>query len=235
MNVASEHHLRPVIRRWSCAAMACLVGLAGLGCAAGPGGGTPARAAATPPDDGRPAAETRTTAPSAAPPLAPAAGEPWTRVIADVPPERLDALAERALLRAFDGAPPVVPHEIDQISAGDCLRCHGQGPEADEKGAPKAPHALLATCTQCHIEEFSEYFEEVELTENAFQGRASPPGGHRAYLGAPPVIPHSTHMRSFCLSCHGPFGPPPLQNDHPERQSCLQCHAPSAWLDQRFE
>jgi nitrate reductase (cytochrome), electron transfer subunit len=62
----------------------------------------------------------------------------------------------------------------------------------------------------------------------ALRERAS----RRAFDGAPPTIPHSTLMRTDCLSCHGPQGLYGLRTPHPERQSCLQCHAPGAHLDQ---
>jgi cytochrome c-type protein NapB len=127
-----------------------------------------------------------------------------------------------------------VPHEIEQISSADCLRCHGDSPEADEKGAPKVPHAFLANCTQCHVEKESEYLFGEELVPNTFEGVAAPGGGSRAYVGAPPLVPHSTLMRSNCLSCHGPFGLLGLQTSHPERQGCLQCHGVSAPMNQRM-
>jgi cytochrome c-type protein NapB len=201
----------------TCVVAAGLTGLAGVGCASG---------------HGNPSPRTTDTAHSAsANEFTIAVSEPWTPPAGTVPPERRDALAERALLRAFDGAPPVIPHEIEQRSSAACLDCHGWTDEADDKGAPKVPHTVLANCTQCHVEEISEYFDETELTQNTFRGRLAPPGGHRAFNGAPPVVPHTTYMRSACLSCHGPFGREELQNDHPDRQSCLQCHALSAKLD----
>jgi cytochrome c-type protein NapB len=140
--------------------------------------------------------------------FAQAVAEPWTASAASVSPLRVEALAERAFLRAYDGAPPVIPHEIEQMTSSACLRCHGWSLEADERAAPKVPHVILANCTQCHVEEVSEYFSEIELTENTFQGRPAPADGHRAYEHAPPVIPHTIHMRSACLSCHGAFGKP---------------------------
>jgi cytochrome c-type protein NapB len=47
------------------------------------------------------------------------------------------------------------------------------------------------------------------------------------------VIPHPTHMRENCESCHGVAGPHGLRTPHAERQSCTQCHAPDAKLDRR--
>ena len=46
------------------------------------------------------------------------------------PGELEQARAERASRRAFDGAPPVVPHAIDQMSAASCLACHSSDQQA---------------------------------------------------------------------------------------------------------
>ena len=154
--------------------------------------------------------------------------------VVQIPGGRLEALSLRAELRAFNGAPPTVPHEMEQLSSVDCLRCHGDSPEADEKAAPKVPHVFLASCTQCHVEDESEDLFGEELVPNTFDGIAAPRGGSRAYAGAPPLVPHSTIMRSNCLSCHGPFGLLALQTSHPERRSCLQCHGVSATMNQRM-
>lgn len=146
--------------------------------------------------------------------------------------DRLAALAERAELRAYWGAPPVVPHEIGQFeSAADCRTCHDQ--DSDE-AAPRTPHVHLAGCTQCHVEQERELFFELELADNSFRGLPEPIGGQRAWPGAPPTIPHPTFMRNRCLSCHGPDSRVGIRTDHPERQSCQQCHAPSAKINQRL-
>lgn len=145
---------------------------------------------------------------------------------------KLAALAERAEFRAFFGAPPVIPHEIAEFdSEAVCLTCHGA--DADE-AAPKIPHAHLASCTQCHVVAELELFTELDLPPNSFAGLAEPVSGRRACRGAPPVIPHSIHMRERCLGCHGSGGRAGMQSSHPERQSCLQCHATTAALNQRF-
>ena len=217
MNVGNPKTNTPVLIRLSGIAAAALV-LAGAGCTAGKG--NPAAAAQA---EDQPATD-----------FALVASDPWVPPVTDVPEDRLEALSVRAELRAFNGAPPTVPHEIEQISPADCLRCHGDSPEADEKGAPKLPHAFLANCTQCHVEEESEYLFGQEPAPNTFAGVASPRGGSRAFVGAPPLVPHSTLMRSNCLSCHGTFGLAGLQTSHPERLGCLQCHGVSATMNQRM-
>ncbi len=67
---------------------------------------------------------------------------------------------------------------------------------------------------------------------NLFEGTASPPGAVRPWAHAPPVIPHTTLMRTDCLSCHGPAAYAGLRTDHPQRSNCVQCHAVAASLDQ---
>ncbi len=149
------------------------------------------------------------------------------------PQERLAALATRAETRAYFGAPPVIPHEIDQFdSKATCLTCHGVGPDGDDAN-PKTPHRDLASCTQCHVLAELDLFIELDAAGNSFHGLPEPNGGGRAWLGAPPTIPHSTLMRDQCLSCHGPSGLVGIRSSHPERLSCRQCHAPSAKLNQR--
>ncbi len=49
------------------------------------------------------------------------------------------ALAARALNRAFNGAPPTVPHPVDQISTQSCLACHGEGFNTSTLRASKKP------------------------------------------------------------------------------------------------
>ncbi|MBA4192897.1 MAG: hypothetical protein C0467_33480, partial [Planctomycetaceae bacterium] len=40
---------------------------------------------------------------------------------------KLVALADRAKNRAYDGAPPTIPHPVEAQSAASCLVCHGEG------------------------------------------------------------------------------------------------------------
>jgi cytochrome c-type protein NapB len=147
---------------------------------------------------------------------------------------RLVALSHRAKRRAFDGAPPVVPHPIDQTGTASCLACHGEGLMIG-KGvwAPKMSHAMLIGCTQCHVEQQSAALEPLPHPENQFQAFRATSSGSRAWPGAPPTMPHAVFMREQCMSCHGPTGADPIRTSHPYRASCQQCHAPSAALDQR--
>lgn len=139
----------------------------------------------------------------------------------------------RATRRAFPGAPPVVPHPVDQMSVSSCMVCHGEGLFIG-KGvrAPRMSHALFASCTQCHVESGSAELPSAVAVENDFQAVESPLAGRRAWPGAPPVIPHTTWMREKCISCHGPTGKAAIRTTHPTRANCLQCHVSSAVLDQ---
>ncbi|MGH1342547.1 MAG: hypothetical protein ACRBN8_13385 [Nannocystales bacterium] len=147
-------------------------------------------------------------------------------------------LLERAERRAFDGAPPVVPHAITERSSAACLTCHADGmafPMGDR--ASTICHDLHPSCTQCHVPGSSGITNvdvaaaDAYFGENLFEGR---PGsvGERAAPGAPPMIPHTTWMRERCNACHGEAGPNPLRTTHTTRTHCRQCHGSSAQKDQ---
>lgn len=142
------------------------------------------------------------------------------------------ALAYRAANRAYDGAPPVVPHPVDQQSAANCLACHRDGIRVGERIATKISHAHFSGCTQCHVESrHSSPVPDEPLTTNAFAGMQRSGTGTRALIGSPPVIPHTTWLREDCLSCHGLVARAGLRTTHPWLSNCLQCHASSSGLD----
>jgi cytochrome c-type protein NapB len=102
--------------------------------------------------------------------------------------------------RAEPGAPPVIPHVVDDGGAAGevCLACHGDGGWVPrfEAYTPVTPHPAL------------------------------PPLRRAAMSGAPPPIPHSLEMRERCRACHaGPGAVDEFRTSHPERVSCRQCHA----------
>jgi cytochrome c-type protein NapB len=144
--------------------------------------------------------------------------------------------AKRALRRAYSGAPPVVPHAIDQQNASSCLVCHGDGMKVGDVVAPRMSHQTYANCTQCHVESVNRALPpttDPRAAASLFQGLAAPGPGERAWPGAPPTIPHTTWMRESCTSCHGELADKGLRTSHPWRGNCVQCHSLSADLDQR--
>ncbi len=151
--------------------------------------------------------------------------------------ERLRSL--RATRRQYDGAPPVAPHPLDQLTPAACMECHGKPTKIGNVQAPLVSHPAYTNCIQCHVSSVgpnSTWVAQHEgLSEgNKFVGKAQSGQGKRAYVGAPPTIPHTTWMRDNCMSCHGPGGTVAMRTSHPDRQSCTQCHAPNAQLDARL-
>ena len=148
-------------------------------------------------------------------------------VITIAPGQKALALEARAKNRAFNGAPPTIPHPIEQLSTISCNACHINGAMTESMRISKMSHSFLTNCTQCHVESSPQPLVPVVFRETAFVGLPAPTGGPRAYLGAPPQMPHATWMREDCLSCHGFTGHAGLQTTHPWRQNCQQCHTPS--------
>ena len=68
------------------------------------------------------------------------------------PEQKAFALALREQNRAFNGAPPTVPHPIDQMSTQTCMACHGEGMKTESLRISKMSHQFLENCTQCHVE-----------------------------------------------------------------------------------
>ncbi len=136
-------------------------------------------------------------------------------------------LAEIQTLRAYHGAPPVIPHEVDeeqQFGGNTCLQCHAFGGYVPEFEAytPLVPHPELINCRQCHVP-----VNTTELFVESNWQSSPPPDIHQAaLLGSPPVIPHDLQLRENCLACHaGPGAPQEVRVSHPERVNCRQCHA----------
>ncbi|MBL8679314.1 MAG: nitrate reductase cytochrome c-type subunit [Myxococcales bacterium] len=161
----------------------------------------------------------------------------WDPVPAVDDATRAAALQRRAEHRAYNGAPPTIPHAIDQQTYPNCLSCHEHGMRIGERVAPMMSHQRYDNCFQCHVTSEQPMpgarldDQQPPYRDNAFVGLESQPSA-RWGAGAPPPTPHSTLMRSRCESCHGVFGSG-IRSTHPHRQSCVQCHAVSATLDQR--
>lgn len=153
-----------------------------------------------------------------------------------VDPElRAAAIARRASRRAFSGAPPVIPHPVDANDVTSCYQCHGEGKVIDSVIAPKISHPRYTNCTQCHapVMAGAPGKSDALVVENSFKGVITSGKGTRAYLGAPPTVPHPTLMRENCMACHGLLGTTGLRTPHPWRVNCLQCHTPDAALEQQ--
>ncbi|MCA9214767.1 MAG: hypothetical protein KDB27_16965 [Planctomycetales bacterium] len=159
---------------------------------------------------------------------------PHTSEIMPSEEEKRRSLAVRATRRAFNGAPPVIPHAVERTDDAACYACHGEGALVGDRVANRMSHGLLVNCLQCHAAPPPKPFANVEAkVANGFSGLPAPVSAERAYPDAPPVIPHSTWMRDRCLSCHGGVaGWPGLEVSHRWRTNCLQCHATSATLEQ---
>jgi nitrate reductase (cytochrome), electron transfer subunit len=149
------------------------------------------------------------------------------------------ALARRRKARAYDGAPPTIPHQIRQNSASECMACHGQGLQLGKARAQGIPHDNFTSCTQCHVTQEdpmppgAKIAADPRATGNSFEGAKPTVHGPRAWSIAPPQIPHTTFMRENCMACHGDAGPSPMRTSHTSRKSCTQCHASSAEMDLR--
>lgn len=153
--------------------------------------------------------------------------------VADKFAARVRANEQRAALRAYEGAPPVIPHPIADLNIQTCRACHAEGLRAGDKVAKMVSHTFLTNCTQCHVESAGPLLGSEPAPPNSFAGlRPSGYGGTRAWAGAPPVMPHTTFMRTNCVSCHGEHGYDGWRPDHLSRTNCVQCHAPAAAFDQ---
>ena len=136
-------------------------------------------------------------------------------------------LASFYALRAYEGAPPFIPHEIEEdrdMGGEHCLTCHENGGYAPKFNAytPVTPHPDLINCRQCH---------NPGRVDGTFKGSTfvpieKPSLNATALSGSPPAIPHQLRMRENCLACHaGPGAAKEIRTTHPERINCRQCHA----------
>jgi cytochrome c-type protein NapB len=141
-------------------------------------------------------------------------------------PNRKRTLAVYYARRAYPGAPPVVPHAVEdrEASGRACLACHGDGGWAPRflAYAPVTPHPELTSCRQCHVPA-----DKPGLFRATGWQTVAPPALRGAAMpGSPPPIPHGVEMRERCQACHaGPGAVDELRTTHPERVGCRQCHA----------
>ena len=153
--------------------------------------------------------------------------QPPKVAVPGVPGALKSAASVRALRRAFDGAPPVIPH---RRYGATCTNCHTmRGINLPGVGfAPPMPHArtkgMYGTprCTQCHVRKTTEDLWRATDFEGLRQDLRR---GKKAFFTSPPVIPHALQMRENCQACHtGPAAREEIRCDHPDRVRCVQCH-----------
>lgn len=157
---------------------------------------------------------------------------PQAEVIEDVAEGR----AQRARLRAFYTAPPVMPHDRALLRNHDCQYCHSDVRDfrSTDRLSTKTPHAQLSNCMQCHVAVEPPLGEAAEPVDTSWAGLEEPGAGDRAHALAPPTLPHRLFLRENCLSCHHAESPYVFMRcTHPERGNCLQCHVPG--LDNEFQ
>ena len=148
-----------------------------------------------------------------------------------------DTRIRRAQLRAFEGAPPQVPHPVQQRDYPNCSSCHERGLHVQDRWAAAMSHDAMANCLQCHVVASTPLpgaprARNTDGTQNHFVAMAPQTHGARAWPGAPPGIPHSTHMRERCIACHGVAGTG-IGTTHPALQNCVQCHPLTATWEQQ--
>ncbi|CAM1369644.1 nitrate reductase cytochrome c-type subunit [Tenacibaculum xiamenense] len=132
--------------------------------------------------------------------------------------------------RAFYGAPPSIPHEVNSdrnMGDNSCLKCHENGGYVEKYKAytPVTPHPEKINCRQCHVPQKTQTLFKATNFE---RGTTPMVGANNALDGSPPVIPHDLQLRENCLACHaGPSAPKEIRVTHPERINCRQCHVPN--------
>ncbi|HXG45031.1 MAG TPA: hypothetical protein VNJ71_09785 [Gemmatimonadales bacterium] len=173
--------------------------------------------------------------------------EPTARRERSAHPRTLRAVR---FLRAFPGAPPVIPHPLsaEEFRTVACKTCHERGGYSERFAAyvPLTPHPERGICLQCHLGVDSVIgVAGTEADPNARCPMCHGPSGGPARREAsptwattgwpklprltldrdPPPIPHDLRFRENCLTCHaGPAAALEIRTRHPERANCRQCH-----------
>lgn len=158
-------------------------------------------------------------------------------------------LATYRAIRAFPGAPPVIPHGLTatEFRTEGCRTCHERGGYSVRFGAyvPVTPHPELSDCLSCHLPDY----EVVGIAppppgaegdcgqchaEGGFKPTVAPPGWQALAWPTvappvegelPPPIPHDLTLRTNCNACHmGPGAVKEIRTHHADRANCRQCH-----------
>jgi cytochrome c-type protein NapB len=143
-------------------------------------------------------------------------------------PERWESrdefLSSRKELRAYDGAPSVIPHSVTDLGRNNCAGCHTPGASDTVTIGPARSHPAWENCTQCHVERQTA----GSFRASTFEPLWWPAAGTRQREIAPPTIPHHIQNRENSAVCHiGEHAPAVLRAGHGIRPNCSQCHVPA--------
>ena len=95
-----------------------------------------------------------------------------------------DSFVQRSLRRAYAGAPPVIPHAVNQLGFDSCISCHGESVSIGGKEARPLPHPYLENCLQCHGTRAPDLLGAIAEPANTFVGSVSPSRND----GPPPTL-----------------------------------------------
>lgn len=133
--------------------------------------------------------------------------------------DRSEFMKKRRSNRLYEGAPPVIPHRLEDhfSDTQSCLNCHNPG----KMHGPNVLHADQVNCTQCHVvRKTDKVFRETNYKKyfsDMTHERSNPIG--------PPYIPHRVQDRQNCAICHIDDGAEPsLVPRHGNLMNCVQCH-----------
>lgn len=128
----------------------------------------------------------------------------------------------RNALRLYDGAPPVISHQVAGLGRENCLNCHAPGAydNAERVASPRS-HPAWGDCRQCHVErDIAEVFRQTNFEPLRYRAK-----GRRPTAISPPMIPHQLQNREDCALCHiGEQAHPAIRAQHGYRSQCRQCH-----------
>lgn len=153
---------------------------------------------------------------------------------------REDFANRRKVLRAYEGAPPAIPHPVLKSGAHYCLNCHSKGTvfekDAEILGTKNAvakisPHPTWVNCLQCHVPQ-----NDVALFhKNKFKTFRLAHVKKETIAGeepVPPQMPHHMQNRENCVVCHlSKTADPSIIPKHGMRESCEACHMTPESLD----
>ena len=156
-------------------------------------------------------------------------GSGWNEAmkVASEQPARVDrstleeALLRRQARRAYDGAPPTIPHLVQQNSAADCMACHEHALRLAEKQAPMLPHAAFTQCNQCHVPEVQDMpsigkdtgahrLPRSTSSSAGTQGLEHRPSANSSYHLYARELPGLSRCIRQCSHAFFPPGPPEL-------------------------